>query len=263
MLTHLNGATRIFPVIGDPIAQVKSPLGVSQEMQARGENAICVPLHITGHEFEAFFKVARNIHNMDGFIITIPHKFSASRVCDDLSARARFLGSVNTIRKDKMGRLIGDMFDGLAFVESCKQKGAVFQGKLALLAGAGGAGSAIAHAICEAGVSELHLIETDDNRANALIKNLRHAGFNISRAHENAAHYDIVCNATPLGMRLEDPLPFAMLFPHQFVGDVVTMPAIPALIEKARALECKTSTGSEMFLCVRDLMINFLLEKNP
>lgn len=261
MLEYYSGATRIFPVVGDPIAQVKSPYGVTKAFEERGADALCYPMQVAPADFADFMQLMRRTKNCDGIIITVPHKFTAHDLCDTVSERARFLRSVNTIRRAADGRLHGDMFDGLGFVEACRANGADFAGKRALLVGCGGAGTAIAHAVAEAGVAELALADTDEARRDDLVGRLSAAGFKVRGANADPAGFGIVMNATPLGMRAGDPLPIevARVDAGAFVGDVVTKPEVPPLIEAARARGLGTSAGVDMFVKVRDLMIEFLL----
>lgn len=261
MLENLSGATRLYPVVGDPIAQVKSPNGVTRALEARGADALCIPAQVAPADFCAYMAAIRVTKNVDGLIITVPHKFAAHDLCDTVTDRSAFLRSVNTIIRRGDGTLHGDMFDGLGFVAACKDNGCDFTGKRALLVGAGGAGTAIAHATASAGVSALGLCDTDTARRDDLVARLAAAGFPVHAAGNDPTGYDIVLNATPLGMREDDPTPVPMekLTPAMFVGDVVTKPEIPPLIAAARALGCKTSNGVAMFEKVRDLMIDFLL----
>lgn len=261
MLKTYSGATRLVPIVGDPIAQVKAPAGVTAALAARGADAICVPMQVAPADWPAFVALMRVMKNVDGCIVTIPHKFAAFDACDGVTERARFLRSVNTIRRAPDGRLFGDMFDGLGFVAACRANGCSFAGRRALLVGAGGAGTAIAHAVADAGVAALGLADLDCARRDELAARLRNAGLPVAAAVADAAGYDIVLNATPLGMRARDPLPIAVeqLTAGMFVGDVVTMPEVTPLVAAARALGCRTSNGVAMFLEVRDLMVDFLL----
>jgi shikimate dehydrogenase len=261
MRGDLSGKTRLFPIVGDPIAQVKSPSGVTEAFIARGVDAICIPMHIAPEDFQTFIAAMRRTQNAGGIIVTVPHKFAAFKACDTVNPRAKFLETVNTIRRQPNGRLHGDMFDGLGLVAACQQNGCTFKDHRALVIGAGGAGTAIAHAIASAGVAEMGIYDTDQERRDTLIKRLQSAGFNAGPARPSAAGYDIVVNATPLGMRAQDPLPLDIdsIEPRMFVGDVVTLPELPPLIVAARQRGCKTSTGTEMFLKVRDHMVDFLL----
>jgi shikimate dehydrogenase len=261
MSEHLDGATRLYPVVGDPIAQVKSPGGVTRAFQERGVNAICVPVQVAPKDWDLYIRSIRATRNADGIIVTVPHKLSAFASCDTVSDRARFLRAVNVIRKEADGSLHGDMFDGLGFVEACRDNGCDFRGKRALLVGTGGAGTAIAHAVASAGVTRLGLADIDAARLEDLVARLTEAGFPVVAASNDAAGYDIVLNATPLGMREGDPLPVnaGSLSAGQFVGDVVTKPEVPPLIAEARRLGCRTSNGVAMFGKVRDLLVEFLV----
>ena len=93
---------------------------------------------------------AKRVINLDGIVITIPHKFAALRHCDETTERARFLGAVNVLHRVADGRWRGDMTDGVAMVAALRKAGCEPAGRRALLAGAGGAGSAVALALIEA-----------------------------------------------------------------------------------------------------------------
>jgi shikimate dehydrogenase len=261
MLENLSGATRLFPLVGDPVAQVKSPSGVTRAFEERGADAICVAMQIAPADFGGYIATMRASHNVDGLIVTVPHKFAAFDACDTVTDRARFLRTVNVIRRSADGLLHGDMFDGLGFVEACRENGCAFAGKRALLVGTGGAGTAIAHAVASAGVSDLGLADIDLARRDELVQRLGDAGFSVHGADNDATGYDVVLNATPLGMREGDSLPVraGSLRAGQFVGDVVTKPEITPLIAEARALGLSTSNGIAMFEKVRDLLVAFLL----
>lgn len=265
MLETFSGATRLFPIVGDPIAQVKSPYGVTAAFEARGRDAICVPMQVAPVDWSAFMAMMRAMKNVDGIIVTVPHKFAAYESCDTASERARFLRTANVLRKLPDGRIAGEMLDGLGYVEACRENGCAFEGQRALLVGAGGAGTAIAHAVAGAGVSALAICDVDTARRETLVARLAAAGFPVRAADNNAVGYDIVLNATPLGMRPDDPLPVKVgsLRGGQFVGDVVTMPEVSPLIAAARVLGLATSPGTAMFGKVRDLMVTFLLDDWP
>jgi shikimate dehydrogenase len=265
MLDGLNGATRLFPLVGDPVGQVKSPNGVTRAFEARGADAICVAMQVSPADFASYIATMRATRNVDGIIITVPHKFAAYDACDSVTDRAGFLRTVNVIRRSADGHLHGDMFDGLGFVEACRENGCIFAGKRALLVGTGGAGTAIAHAVAMAGVASLGLADIDTARRDDLAQRLVAAGFPVRASDNDASSHDIVLNATPLGMREGDPLAIraGSLRVGQFVGDVVTKPEVPPLIAEARALGLATSNGVAMFGKVRDLLVDFLLAPEP
>jgi shikimate dehydrogenase len=263
MSQALSGATRVHFIVGDPIAQVKSPAGVTQAFQDAGRNAVCIPAHVRPADLAQWAKGVSLSHNVDGIIVTVPHKFSCFDLCATTSDRAGFLKAVNTLRRNADGSWHGDMFDGMGYVEAMKSKGCEPQGRRALLVGAGGAGSAIAYSLMSAGVKTLAVHDADVVRRDALVARLASLGLGqVSAGSSDPTGYDICINATPIGMQEGDPHPIdsALFTPAQFVGCVITAPAVPPMIAAARAKGCATMTGADMFARVRDLMVQFLLE---
>ncbi len=263
MLENFSGATRVHLIVGDPIAQVKSPFGVTQAFEHHGKDAVCVPAHVPTKDLKQWFEGVSLARNVDGIIVTVPHKFDCHALCQTSSPRAEFLGAVNTIRRNADGSWHGDMFDGLGYVKAMQVKGCDLKGKKALLVGAGGAGSAIAHSLVLAGVSELAIHDENNERRESLITRLN--SLKMGRAYtgsSNPTGFDIAINATPVGMRKDDPTPIDVdaITPQMFIGCVITAPAVPPLIEAARAKGCNTATGADMFAQVRELMVQFLLE---
>lgn len=262
MLQSLSGATRVHYIVGDPIAQVKSPAGMSEAFAAAARNAVCVPAHVASNDLQAWYAGVSLARNVDGIIVTVPHKFASFGECASTSERAAFLGAVNTIRRRADGRWHGDMFDGLAFVQAMRGAGCEPAGQRALLVGAGGAGSAIAHALVGAGVAGLAIADDSNDRRAALIARLSViANCAVTSGSTDPTGFDLVLNATPAGMQVADPNPVdvSKLVSTQFVGCVITQPAVTPLIAAARARGCNTITGGDMFACVRDLMVEFLL----
>jgi shikimate dehydrogenase len=167
------------------------------------------------------------------------------------------------MRRNQDGSWHGDMFDGLGYVKAIESKGFALPGKKALLVGAGGAGSAIAHSLVLAGVQELAIHDENTDRRESLIQRLN--SLQQGRVYGGSANptgFDIAINATPVGMGERDPSPIELdaITPDMFVGCVITVPAVPPLIAAARAKGCKTTTGADMFVQVRELMVAFLLE---
>ena len=262
----LSGETLVVPIVGDPIAQVKSPDGITRAFAARGRSAVVVPLQIAGAHLDALIAGLIPSGSIAGVIATVPHKFGLTPHCATLTDRAAFLGSVNVARRNPDGTLHGDQVDGAAYVAAVVANGGDPQGARVLQIGAGGAGTAIALALLEAGAADLALHDADPARRDALIARLRERfGDRVSVGSSDPAGFDLVAHATPMGMRPGDPLPIdlARLAPSTFVADVVTKPAVPPLIEAARALGCGTSTGSDMFAAVSELITDFLVAAGP
>lgn len=259
----LSGATRLHFIVGDPIAQVKSPLGVTQSLRSRGLDAACVPAHVAPADLAAWFDGVSRMQNVDGLIATVPHKFASFERCASTSERAAFLRSVNTMRRRPDGGWHGDMFDGLGFVQALRDNGCDPAGRRALLVGAGGAGTAIAHALVEAGVAALAIHDGDAARRDALVARLAALGrCPVTAGGGDPTGFALVANASPAGMRAGDALPVDVdrLDAGAFVGCVVTEPAVTPLIAAARARGCGTSTGLNMFSRVRDLIVDYLAQ---
>ncbi len=259
---NLDGASRVHYIVGDPIAQVKSPAGVSQAFQAAGLNALCIPAHVAPADLAAWTAGVSQCKNVDGIIATMPHKFAYFEVCTTTSERGAFLKSINTLRRNADGSWHGDMLDGMGYVKALALKGFNLQGQKALLVGAGGAGSAISFALATGGVLELAIHDGDMVRRDALIQRLAALGRCAVVAGSNdPTGFDIAINATPMGMKQGDPDPIdsRKFTAIMFVGCVITAPTVPPMIAAARALGCQTLTGVEMFAQVKDLMVEFLM----
>jgi shikimate dehydrogenase len=262
MLESLSGETRLYPILGDPITAVKSPERLTRGFAIRGHNGICVPMQVPQGDLEAVMHGLSLVPNVDGLLITMPHKFTAFTFCDTSSERAKLLGVVSVIRRNPDGSWHGDMLDGLAFVKAQKDEGAQPDGARVLLIGAGGAGSAIAIALLEAGVRELMIHDADESRATHLIDLLSGQGRGrVTVGPPDPAGCNMVCNATPLGMAAGDPLPVPAnaLAPSMFVGDVIAGHGVTPLVQAARAVGCKTATGVQMVGAVQEMMLDFML----
>jgi shikimate dehydrogenase len=259
----LSGETRLIAVIGDPIAQVKSPGNVTRMLHAKGRNVAVVPTHVSAADFDTFIRGASTVKNLDGLIVTVPHKFSIVRHCATTSERAKLLGVVNTVRRNADGTWHGDMLDGLGFIAGINGAGCQPAGKRALQVGAGGAGTAIAAALLEAGVAMLAIHDLDTQRRDTLIGMLRTKhGDKVQIGSPDPTGFALVVNASPAGMKPTDPYPVLVekLTPAMFVADAITAPEVTPLLEAARRLGSGTQTGIGMFNGVADRMVEFLLE---
>lgn len=258
-----DGAMRLHLIIGDPIAQVKAPARVSRAFAAHGRDALLLPAQVpAGDALEAFLRGADAMLNLDGMVATVPHKFAAFRHCATATARARFLEAANVFRRNPDRTWHGDMTDGLGMVGALRAAGFDPTGCRALLVGAGGAGSAIALALVEAGVASLALHDEDAARRDALLGKLAGGGrAELRVGSADPTGCDLVVNATPAGMQPEDALPVLAdrLQSRMFVADVVTAPEVTPLLGAARALGCGTQTGIGMVDAQVEMMADFLL----
>ncbi|CAN7294172.1 shikimate dehydrogenase family protein [Bosea sp. LjRoot237] len=259
---NITGATRLNVIIGDPIAQVKSPAGMTAAFSARDHDAVVAPVRVSSEDLKDFLEIANRLPNLDGIIVTVPHKFACYEHCASATERGEFLGAVNILRRRKDGAWHGEMVDGLGFVGAVKAQGYEPAGKRALLIGAGGAGSAIALALIDAGARELAIHDADAARRDRLIARLNARDkLKVVPGSPDPTGFDLVANATPAGMKPGDALPVEIdkLAPGTFVGCVITVPIVSPLIEAARRRGCPTSTGSEMYQALQGAMVDFLM----
>ena len=262
MIERLTGATRLFPIIGDPIIYLKSPERLTSSFATRGHNGISIPMQVPEGKLDTIMRGLSLVTNIDGLLVTMPHKFAAFAYCSTSSQRAQLLKTVSVMRRNVDGSWHGDMLDGLAFLKALKDQGAQPYDARVLLVGAGGAGSAIAIALLEAGVRELIIYDANEARAAQLVQLLG----DLSRGRVTTGLPDptgcnIVCNATPLGMVDGDTLPVAadLLTPVMFVGDVIAGHGVTPLLRTARDKGCKTANGDQMVEAVQEMMLNFML----
>jgi shikimate dehydrogenase len=262
MNLNLTGATRLHIIVGDPIKQVKSPGGLTRAFADHGHDGVLVPVQVSVEDLGDFLKSADRLKNLDSIVVTVPHKFSCFKHCKTATDRAKFLGAANLMRRGPDGGWHGEMVDGVGFVGAVRAKGYDPKGKRALLVGAGGAGSAIALALVDAGVRELAIHDEDAVRRDSLISRLNALGkAKVVVGSSDPTGFDLVANATPAGMKEGDPLPVdaSKLSPATFVGCVITAPAVSPIVEAARKLGCPTSTGIDMYQALQEPMVDFLL----
>lgn len=258
---RLDGASQVMVIVGDPIAQVKSPAGITASLQEDGRNVVVVPVHVTQADLPGLLSGFDGMRNLDAILVTVPHKFACYRHCTTATPRAHALGAVSILRRNADGAWHGEMLDGQGFVDATCTHGCGIEGRTALLVGAGGAGSAIGLELLDRGVASLAVHDLDSNRRDSLVATLGqiYPGKVISGSADPSG-FDIVAHASPCGMQPGDPLPIDVkgLRPTTFVGCVITAPPISPLVAAARELGCASSVGGDMFEAERLLMLDFL-----
>lgn len=258
-----TGGTRLFPVVGDPIAQVRSPDTITRILAGRGLDAVVVPMHVGATELAELLAALMSVKNVGGALVTIPHKPTALTQCTTATKRATFTQAVNVIRRTAAG-WHGDNTDGHGCLEGIQRQGFRVSGKKALLVGCGGAGAAIAVEILARGAALLAVHDIDLHRRDQFISRLTTvAAGKVVAGSSDPSGYDLVVNATPMGMSVTDPLPIdaSKLRAAQFVACAITKPDVTPLIAKARRVGCLTMTGAEMFDAQAEALVEFLLER--
>ena len=246
----ITGATRLLAIIGDPVAPLRSPAVFNAAFARLGRDMAFIAFQIRSGALERAWPAFEAMANLDGLVITMPHKEAVLPLLAGLGPTARLTGSVNTIRRRADGAFEGDMFDGEGFRDGLERAGHPPRGRRILQVGCGAAGTAIACALARAGAAELILHDSAPERLAALAA-LIQAHFPETRVQPGPPDprgFDIVVNATPLGLRAGDPMSIdaSLLAPSQLVADVIQNPEVTPLIAAARAIGCATTTGRDM-----------------
>ena len=240
-------------VLGNPIAQSKSPRLHRHWLRKYGLLGDYVPLHVTEENLET---VVRAMPKM-GFVganVTLPHKIAVMQFADQITDRATLVGAANTLTFKDDGKIIADNTDGYGFMANLKQNAPDWDPTSgpAVLLGAGGAARAIIVALADAGVTEILLTNRTRTKADALrvefgtrirVVDWVQAG-NIL---EGAA---TVINSTSLGMTGNAALriPLDGLTKGTLVTDIVYSPLRTRLLEEAEAAGCTVVDGLGMLL---------------
>lgn len=264
----INGATRLYGIVGHPIDQVRSPEVMTDWLQQAGHNAVLVPLHVLPDTFESTVRGLMQLGNLDGFIFTVPYKPRARALAETLLASGEQVGAINALRRTADGRWQGAMFDGVGLVRALRAAGFEPRGRHVRMLGAGGAGSAIAIALAEAGVRQLEIFDVDAKRAAALARRVQ--GFYPDCAvasvtdPTNLAGCHLLINCTPIGMQPGDGMaaPFGQLDPALWVMDIIMKPLITPLAEHARACGCHVLNGVPMLEQQAQAMMTFLTDRS-
>ncbi|MBI6942811.1 shikimate dehydrogenase [Pseudomonas putida] len=187
-----------------------------------------------------------------GLNITYPFKQAILPLLDELSEEARSIGAVNTVVL-RDGKRVGHNTDCLGFAEGLRRGLPQVPRRQVVQLGAGGAGSAVAHALLAEGVERLVLFEVDSTRAQDLVDKLN-GHFGAGRAVVGTALptalavADGLVNTTPVGMAKlpGTPLPVELLHARLWVAEIIYFPLETELLRAARALGCQTLDGSNM-----------------
>ena len=250
MAQLISGYTTLIAHIGWPTGSFKAPMIFNPYFEKKGVDALVVPMGCKGEDYPRFFKSLFQLQNIIGALITMPHKVSTVAMLDEVSTAVQVCGACNAVRKEADGRLVGDMFDGQGFVQGLARKGRPVQGASALIIGSGGVGSAIAVAMADAGVGRLALYDTRPDATEQLSSRLQQffPTLPINLGLNDPSGFEIVVNATPMGMEPGDPLPIDVgrISPDTMVGEVVMKQEVTPFVLAARERGCMTQIGTDM-----------------
>ena len=246
----ISGRTTLIAHLGYPTKSFKAPMIYNPYFEKAGIDAVVMPMGIMAADYPTFLRELFNVTNIRGALVTMPHKKTTIELADEVSPTARIAGAANALLKREDGTLLADMFDGEGFVRGVRRKGHNLTNASALVIGSGGVGSAIAASLAAAGVSRMGLDDAVDEAAESLASRLvmHYPELSVSTGSADPTGYDIVVNATPLGMNEGDPLPIDMslVAPTTFVGEVVMKSEVTPFLRAARERGCETQVGTDM-----------------
>jgi len=246
----ISGKTLLIAHLGFPTETFKSPLIYNPFFEKSGIDAVVVPMGVQAVDFPSFLPELFKLSTIRGAFVTMPHKKMAIEIADEVSPTAHIAGAANVVRKRDDGSLVADLFDGEGFVRGVLRKGRELAQTSALIVGAGGVGSAIAASLAAAGVTRMGLVDAMGDAAESLGERLtgHYADLTVRIGSADPTGYDLVVNATPLGMNDGDPLPIDMnlLSSSTFVGEVVMKSAVTPFLRAARERGCETQVGVDM-----------------
>ncbi len=251
----ISGKTAVYGIFGHPVEHTFSPGMHNAAFRKTGLNACYVPFSVSPERLDRAVQSIIPL-GLRGLNITVPHKEKVIPFLDTLTDDAAMIGAVNTIEvRDE--RLIGHNTDGRGFLRSLAED-AHFRprGKAFAIVGAGGAARAVGCSLALAGAREVLFYDVDMRKAQKLARELsKHIGpkvWAISAAEfaQRAPRVDCLINATPIGLRPEDPLSIAreLITKSHLVCDLIYNPRNTKLLQAARSRGAKTLGGIGMLL---------------
>jgi len=248
----ITGTTRVFYILGDPVAQVRAPEVYNALFQRHAIDAVLVPLKLPAGALRGFLEHGLKAENIGGLWATIPHKSALFDFLDPSDPVARVAGAVNAVRRLADGRLEGALFDGIGFVKGLDHFGIEVQGRRVLVVGAGGGGHAVAAAIAQRGPALLAVVNRSAARAQALVDRLHPLVGPAAAVAASAdpAGFDLVVNCTAQGLKPDDALPFdpARLSAGAAVVDIIMSRQPTPLLRACRERGLRAEAGFEMLV---------------
>ncbi len=246
----ISGTTQLIAHLGYPTESFKAPMIYNPWFEKQGIDAVVVPMGVKPGDYAGTLAALARVTNLKGALVTMPHKVTTLSLADEITPTARIAGACNALLLRPDGTWLGDQFDGAGFVRGLLRKGRTLRGARVIVSGAGGVGSAIAASLAAEGVAQLSLFDTYAASAEGLAERLRahYPQLVVQTGSNDPAGFDVVVNATPLGMKEGDPLPFDVtrIDPAAMVGEVVMKTEYTPLLQAALAKGCGVQVGTDM-----------------
>ncbi len=259
----ISGTTKLFVIFAHPAEQVRAPTLFNKKFKELRIDSVMIPIDVPPSHLKDCVYSMRGIKNLSGGVVTIPHKVEIAKLCDKLGAGGRATGAVNAIRFEEDGILHGDNFDGIGFVAGLKDYGHLLKDKEILIVGAGGASRALAVELITEPIKSLNITNRSFEKAEKVVETVKSVRqtdniIAIEKEHIDYAEYDFVINATSLGMKSDDPLPFPIisLKPDCVVCDIIMKPEETKLLSVAKRSGVKVHYGKHML----DYQVSFIAE---
>lgn len=248
---NITGTTRVFFILGDPVAQVRAPEVYNHLFAQHGIDAVLVPLKLPAAALPGFLEHGLKAENIGGCWATMPHKGQLAALLNPSDPVAQIAGAVNAVRRLPDGKLEAALFDGIGFVKGLDHFGIDVKGRRVLVVGAGGGGHAVAAAIAQRGPAQLAVFNRTSDRAASLVARLRPITAAATVAASNQPEgFDLVVNCTSQGLKPDDPLPFdpARVAPGAAVVDIIMSKQPTPLLRESRARGLQAEAGFEMLV---------------
>jgi shikimate dehydrogenase len=250
MTSRITARTRVFALIGDPVAHSSSPTIQNAAIRDLSLDGVYVALRAKLDEMAGF--VRGLAASGGGGNITLPHKEKAATMVDVRSDAVKRTGACNTFWLQD-GQIHGDNTDVEGFSRALETfLGGPPEGQKILMLGAGGAARACLVALMDGGAEEVHVLNRTRDRARVVARRIGGARTRVLDDAREADHqsYDLVVNTTRLGLNPDDPLPFDLrrLDRARAVMDLVYLPRPTPFVEAARGLGIRAADGAEMLI---------------
>jgi shikimate dehydrogenase len=249
---NISGKTKITGLFGYPVEHSLSPAMHNAAFKHMGLDYCYITFSVSPDMLKDAVQAIRAL-NLKGVNVTVPHKENVMPFLDEISEEASFIGAVNTI-KNNHGRLTGYNTDGRGFMQSLANAGIDVDGKTIYIVGSGGAARAIGYYLCKKAAA-VWLYDVDTPKADTLKQYLNKLKGNVSLADigliktkDFFSKIDVIINATPLGLKLDDPMPvdISLLDSKHIVCDLIYKET--PLLHKASEKGCRIMNGLGMLL---------------
>jgi shikimate dehydrogenase len=255
-MADFHGNTDLYLIPGDPVTNVRLPRMFNAVFERAGINAVMLPVQVRARDFAVWLKASFLARNVKGMVIAPPHKPLAVDLLDGCGLFARIAGSVNIVRRTHSGALEGDLFDGEGIVGALDRFGMAFRGQRVLILGAGVSAAAVGVSLAEGGgdngARHIAFYDPAPGKSAGVAARID-AAFDatvLAVPSADPAGFDLVINATQLGLKPDDPLPcdVARMEPQAALFDILLRNQPTPLVQAARARGLQAQPGFEMLI---------------